>query len=210
MAPSRKGSTPRIDYLVLDDLMRMDVPQKKIAEHFGVTQAAVSKAMKVLKTRTAAHLGAGPKRCPAVVDKNINSLQQLQKINTYANEMLDLLMRWGKGDPEAYRVLESNVDQEIMFGPPGSESKVLLSGNIRMKDPRELAVKVMGEIRAQLDLQLKLFQTLYDMQAVQEFQTEVIRIIGEIEPNARRRIIKRLHQRRALFQDVHPLGDSQS
>jgi hypothetical protein len=209
MAPSRKGSTPRIDYLKLDDLLQMGVPPKKIAEHFGVTGSAIRKATKVLKARTAAHLGSSPKRCPAVVDKNINSLEQLQKINTYANEMLDLLMRWGKGDPEAYRVLESNVDQEIVFGPPGSEKKMLLGGNIKMKDPRELAVRVMGEIRAQLDLQLKLFQTLYDMQAVQEFQTEVIKIIGEIEPNARRRIIKRLHQRRALFRDVHPLGDSQ-
>ena len=44
-----------------------------------------------------------------VVEKNLNTLDQLQKINTYANELLDLLMRWNKGDAEALQILESQV-----------------------------------------------------------------------------------------------------
>ena len=44
----------------------------------------------------------------------------------------------------------------------------------KLKDPRELALKAMAEIRGQLKLQLEIFQALYDMKAVQEFQQEVL------------------------------------
>ena len=62
----------------------------------------------------------------------------------------------------------------------------------------DLKLKTMAEIRGQLRLQLEIFQTLYDMKAVEEFQTEVLQTIGEIEPDVRNRIISKLSQRRAI------------
>ena len=68
----------------------------------------------------------------------------------------------------------------------------------KFKDPRELALKAMAEIRGQLKLQLEIFQTLYDMKAVQEFQQEVLTAIGEASPDVRSRIIDKLNQARAI------------
>jgi len=67
-----------------------------------------------------------------------------------------------------------------------------------MKDPRELALKAMAEIRGQLKLQLEIFQCLYDMKAVQEFQNEVLTAIGDAAPDVRDRIIHNLNQKRAI------------
>jgi hypothetical protein len=57
---------------------------------------------------------------------------------------------------------------------------------------------VMAEIRGQLRLQLEIFQTLYDMKAVEEFQREVLSAIGEASPEVRNAIIGRLNQKRAI------------
>jgi hypothetical protein len=66
------------------------------------------------------------------------------------------------------------------------------------KDPKELALKCMQEIRSQLKLQLEIFQTLYDMQAVAEFQREVLQAIGDADLEIRDRIIRNLKERSAI------------
>ena len=71
-------------------------------------------------------------------------------------------------------------------------------GKITPKEARELALKTMSEIRGQLKLQLEIFQTLYDMKAVQSFQAEVLKAIGEASPDVRQTIINNLRERRAV------------
>ena len=56
----------------------------------------------------------------------------------------------------------------------------------------------MAEIRGQLRLQLEIFQSLYDMKAVEEFQREVIDVIGSVSSDVRNQIVNRLGQKRAL------------
>jgi hypothetical protein len=56
----------------------------------------------------------------------------------------------------------------------------------------------MQEIRGQLKLQLEIFQALYDMQAVAEFQREVLEAIGDASPETRDRIIHNLKEKRAI------------
>jgi transposase len=65
------------------------------------------------------------------------------------------------------------------------------------KEP-DLKIKVMKEIRGQLKLQLEIFQCLYDMQSVQEFQAEVLDIIASVDPEVRDEIIYQLKKRSAL------------
>lgn len=65
------------------------------------------------------------------------------------------------------------------------------------KDP-SLKIKVMAEIRGQLKLQLEIFKALYDMEAVAEFQREVLTAIGEESPDVKNRIVKRLKESRSL------------
>ena len=108
--------------------------------------------------------------------------------------MLDLLIRWQNGDAEALRVLESQT-KKVVHGSGDKAEEVV---EIRMKDPRELALRCMAEIREQLELQNKIFETIYSLRHAEEFQQEILAAFGEVAPDVRQRIIKRLNQRRAL------------
>ena len=185
---------PIIDRVKLDHMLRKGKSQKEIAQFFGVTEGAISRAKRELNINVVKAVGL--ERAHEVIDKNLDAISQLQKINSYANELLDLLMRWNRGEDEALQILESQVKKVKVRG---SEEEVT---EYRFKDPRELALKAMAEIRGQLNLQLDIFKTLYDLQAVAEFQKEVLTAIGEVSADVRNRIIQRLKEGRTLRQSV--------
>jgi hypothetical protein len=185
---------PKIDRVKLNQMLRDGKPQSKIAQVFGVTEGAISKAKKELNVAVVRNVAL--ESAHKVVDKHLDTIGQLQKINQTANELLDLLMRWNRGDEEALQILESQVRRVKVRG---SEEEVT---EYKFKDPRELALKAMAEIRGQLNLQLDIFRTLYDVQAVAEFQKEVLAVIGEVSADVRDRIIQKLKESRALRQSV--------
>ena len=179
-----------ISIIELERLLSQGNGVSEIARKMGVTKGAVSKKLKALNiaiTKNVAMHHAGE-----IVEKKINAIEQLQKINDYANELLDLLMRWNRGDEEALQILESQVRK---IRVKGFEEEV---SDYKFKDPRELALKAMAEIRSQLSLQLDIFKALYDMTAVAEFQKEVLTAIGEVAPNVRDKIIHNLQKARAI------------
>jgi transcriptional regulator with XRE-family HTH domain len=183
---------PKIDIIRLDRMLQAGKTQHEIAQHFGVTDGAISKAKKQLSACIVKNVAL--ENAHKIVNQNLNAVEQLQKINDYANELLDLLMRWNRGDEEALQVLESQVStKQVRIG-----KEVEFIKEFKFRDPRELALKAMGEIRGQLNLQLEIFKTLYDMKAVEEFQQEVLEAIGEVSRDVRARIVSRLNQRRAL------------
>ena len=185
---------PKIDRVKLNRMLRAGKSPKEVAEHFGVSQAAICKARKGLNVAVVKNVVL--ESAHKVVAEHLDTIGQLQKINQNANELLDLLMRWNRGDSEALQILESQVRKVKV---QGKEEEVK---EYRFKDPRELALKAMQEIRGQLNLQLDIFKNLYDVQAVAEFQKEVLSAIGEVSPDVRDRIIKRLKESRALRQSV--------
>jgi predicted transcriptional regulator len=183
-------SGKKISNLELDQLVREGNGVSEIARKLKVSKSAVSKRLKALKVAitkdvTLHHAGE-------IVEKKLDAIGQLQKINDYANELLDLLMRWNRGDKEALQILEGQVRKVKVRG---SEEEVT---EYKFKDPRELALKAMAEIRGQLALQLEIFKTLYDMAAVAEFQKEVLAAIGEVAPDVRSNIIHNLQKARAI------------
>jgi len=181
--------TAKIDRIKLSQMLRTGKPQVEIARAFGVTKAAITKARKELNITVVKNVAL--ETAHRVVDKNLNAVEQLQKINDYANELLDLLMRWNRGDTEALQILESQKKVRVK----GSEEELT---EYRFKDPRELALKAMAEIRGQLSLQLDIFKTLYDVEAIAQFQHEVLDAIAEVSPNVRDRIIRRLKESGSL------------
>ena len=185
---------PKIDRVKLNQMLRAGKSPKQVAEHFGVSQAAICKARKGLNVAVVKNVVL--ESAHKVVAEHLDTIGQLQKINQNANELLDLLMRWNRGDSEALQILESQVRKVKV---KGSEEEV---AEYKFKDPRELALKAMQEIRGQLGLQLDIFKTLYDVQAVAEFQKEVLSAIGEVSPDVRDRIIKRLKEGKALRRSV--------
>ena len=179
-----------VDKVKLSQMLRNGASQRECAKHFNVSPGRISQIRKELNISIVKNIAL--ENAGRIVDKNLNAVTQLQKINDYANELLDLLMRWNRGDKTALQILESQVRYVKVNG---EEEPVK---EFKMKDPRELALKAMAEIRGQLRLQLEIFQTLYDMKAVEEFQTEVLTAIGDVEPDVRNRIISKLNQRRAI------------
>lgn len=186
---------PKIDRVQLSRMLKSGKSQKEVAQFFHVTEAAISRAKKELNINVVKAVAL--ERAHQVIDHHLDTIGQLQRINSDANELLDLLMRWNRGDEGALQILEGQVRKVRVRG---EEKEV---EEFRFKDPRELALKAMQEIRGQLSLQLDIFKTLYDVQAVAEFQKEVLIAIGEVEPSVRDRIIKRLKESRALRQSVH-------
>ena len=181
---------PKIDKLKLYQILSSGKSQKEAAQLFGVSKSAICKVAKNLNIGVVKNVAL--ETAHKVVEKNINTLAQLQKINNDANELLDLLMRWNKGDNEALQILESQVRRVKV---KGSEEEIT---EYRFKDPRELALRCMAEIRGQLNLQLDIFKTLYDVEAIAEFQKEVLSAIEEVSPDVRNTIIRRLKERKAL------------
>lgn len=181
---------PKIDKIKLNRLLSSGKSQKEVAQVFGVTEGAISKAVKGLNIAVVKNVAL--ENAHKVVQKNLNTLAQLQKINAYANDLLDLLMRWNKGDSDALQILESQVRRVRI---KGKEEEIT---DYRFKDPRELALKAMAEIRGQLGLQLDIFKTLYDVEAIAEFQKEVLSAIEEVSPDVRNAIIRRLKERHTL------------
>ena len=83
-----------------------------------------------------------------MVREHINASQQLRKVNRSANELLDLLMAWHRGDNAALQILESQVSgKKVRIG-----RKEEIIKEYKFKDLRELAIKVMDTIKGQLSL----------------------------------------------------------
>ena len=183
---------PIIDTIRLNKMLSSGKSSKECAEHFGVSPAAISKAKKNLDIAVVKNVAM--ENAHRVVDKNLNAIHQLQKINDHANWLLDHVMKWVKGDNAAIQVLEKNVRKVNV----GTREEPEIIDEFKFKDPHEIALKAMAEIRGQLKLQLDIFQTLYDMKAVEEFQTEVLTAIGDTAPDVRDRIIHKLAQKRVI------------
>jgi hypothetical protein len=118
--------------------------QKEAAQVFGVTEGAISRAVKTLNIGVVKNVTL--ESAHKVVEKNLNTLDQLQKINAYANELLHLLMRWSKEDKVAIQILESQV-RKVKIGK--SEDFVK---EFKFKDPWELALKERQALRGTSDM----------------------------------------------------------
>jgi hypothetical protein len=146
---------PRVDICKLDRMLRAGKPVKQCAKYFNVTPGAISQHKKNLNIAVVKNVAL--ENAHRAVEKSLNTIEQLQKINKQANRLLD------------------DLEQKP-----------------------EMKLKIMGEIRGQLKLQLEIFQTFYNMQTIQEFQMEVLSIIKSINKEAGDAIIRRLQEKQAL------------
>jgi len=182
----------KIDLTELAALLDQGRGNTECAKVFGVSPAAITQAKRRLGRAVVKDVTL--EKAHLFVERNLDAVEQLRKINENANELLDLCMRWQRGDDVALRILETQV-KKVLVGK-GEDAEVVKE--YKFKDPRELALKAMAEIRSQLKLQLEIFQSLYTMQAVKEFQQEVLAAIGAASPDVRDAIIHELTQKHAV------------
>jgi hypothetical protein len=104
----------------------------------------------------------------------------------------------------AHQVVDRNLNAVDQLLNINRKANTLLEVAIQAND-HDTTLKAMREIRGQLELQLEIFKTLYDIQAVADFQREVLTAIGEVDSGVRNLIINRLKEGRALRQsaDIH-------
>lgn len=150
----------RIKIIEMNQMLRAGKKVKEVAKHFNVTASAISQAKKELNISVIKNVAL--ENAGRIVDKNLNAVDQLQKINDQANKIIDDL---SKSSDRA---------------------------------DRGLILKACREVQNQLKLQFEIFQILYDMRAVQEFQNAVLETIAEVEESVRDRIIQRLNEKSAI------------
>jgi transcriptional regulator with XRE-family HTH domain len=166
--------------------------QTKAAKELGVSRQAVSKRLQEIRGKTTRVIVA--KKVEQVIDRKIDAMDQLNRINDYTNEILDLVMAWGRGDDEALQVLESQIKKrKVRVGNEKIEVQ-----EFKLKDPREIALRACGEIRNQIKLQFEIFQALYSLQEVEVFQKTVLEVLGEVSPEMRSTFVRKLNARRSI------------
>ncbi len=141
----------------------------EIARRLNVSKGAVSQRLKRLKLAVAKDICL--RSAGEIVRGEINALHQFQSMNEKANELLE-------------RALDSL----------GADDPSCAEG----ADSREIALKIMREIRGQLKLHTHMIESLNNMKMVADFQTEVLEAVGEASPDLRERIVKKLRERRAV------------
>ena len=97
----------------------------------------------------------------------------------------------------AHQVVDKNLNAVDQLLNINRKANTLLEVAIQAKD-HDTTLKAMREIRGQLELQLEIFKTLYDLEAVAEFQREVLTAIDEVDRDVRDRIVQRLKENKAL------------
>ena len=184
---------PKIDKVKLNKLLRSGKSQKEIAQVFGVSEGAVSKAKQALSVQVVKSVVL--ENAHRVVDQNLNAVQQLYNVNRVANQLLDELTGEDKTINRMVKAVEGSLNYE---GDLSKQKEHIRRIILKVNQDRLTALKACAEIRNQLKLQLEIFQTLYDMKAVEEFQKEVLTAIGEVSPDVRNAIVNRLSQKRAI------------
>jgi hypothetical protein len=180
----------KISNLVLEQLVKEGNGVSEIAKKLGVTKGAVSKRLKALdvaitKNVTLHHAGK-------IVERKIDTIGQLLKINDYANELLDGLMHSDRKDDPAALIPGDQNPNMSSFDWEEDDS------DFKPKERGELALRAMAEIRSQLKLQLEIFNSLYNLTAAAEFQKEVLESIGTVSRETKERIIRNLQKSRAI------------
>ena len=103
-----------------------------------------------------------------VVDEQLTATARLERVQRVIDDELTWAVQQARGD--------------------GGDRRALV----------DVILKLSGEVRQQLGLQLEISRTLVDLRVVKEFQETVVEAIQEESPDTARRIIGRLKERRAL------------
>jgi hypothetical protein len=161
----------KIDDIKLKRMIRDGKTIKHCAQHFGCAVPAIHGRLKAMQVVVSRSMTMNPQRAAKVSDESFDAVERLKRIHKSAMDMLEQLegVQSGKVAPE--------------------ELAPLLSGKTSVA---EAQIKVLAEIRKQLDLAHGIFKSLYDMRQVQKFQAVVIEELQRADPVIAKRIIDRL------------------
>lgn len=187
-----------VDKVKLSQMLRNGASQRECAKYFSVSPGRISQIRKELNISVIKNVAL--ENAGRIVDKNLNAVAQLQRVNEVANQLLDELIGEDRVIDRMVKAVEGSLVYE---GDPAKLKEHIRQVILRVNQDKNTALKACSEIRGQLKLQLEIFEALYNMKAVEEFQTEVLTTIGEASPEVRNAIISKLNQRRIIRQSVN-------
>ena len=123
----------------------------------------------------------GLKHAVIMAKKQIDFGNQLLKAAQAADKLLNRLN-------VAFETREKDLQKAV-------DIKDIIQINKRGMFDEDLSVKVMAEIRQQVAIWHNIRKDLFSMQQVSEAFNEIIEVIGELAPDARAKIVKRLRQK---------------
>jgi uncharacterized protein YerC len=141
---------PKIDRVKLNQMLREGKPQKEVAQFFGVSEGAISKAKKELNIAVVKNTAL--ETAHQIVQKELDVVDQLYKSNKRINEIAEDLMAKIRGEKTGTLAVQGNI-------------------RLVLKEFEE-------ERRKQLNFQMEIFKTLSDFKLIAEFQKEVVDLIG--------------------------------
>jgi hypothetical protein len=193
------GRKKAIDPVKLVQLIREGHTRRQCAEYFNVTMDAVKHA----ESRIKKSIATVPK-VQEVSDEGhgLDAMKQLTSINGMILTELDrchaLISR-----EEAKIAISDTLVGELEKNPQDQNLRAqvdkLLKDNFKgVLAAQNNVINMSGEIRKQIELQLKIAETLYSIQMMQEFQSEMITLLKEVDPFVAQKFKAKLVERRQL------------
>ncbi|MGE4553718.1 MAG: hypothetical protein AB7D57_11435 [Desulfovibrionaceae bacterium] len=173
----------RIDSELLVDLVvRREWTQARAAEFFGVTAAAVSRALK--RAQAAVNRDVAMRTAPVLLEAQVETGARFEALVQQAEKLLGMFKLVVEGDPYDAEVLQAKDRLRRLAGPKGNLA--------------DLAVKLMGEARKQVEFWFAVQSKIFDLRQVADFQRVVMEEIGKVDPELQRRIVARLTEVQAF------------
>lgn len=196
------------DISKLKDLHAKGLGVTQIAKQLGVSKSTISKQLKRLNLAATKNIIV--EQAPKFVEKKLDALDQLYHINTVANKILDELTGEEQTTKRMVQAVQAVLDYEK--DPTKDKLKNLKALILRINQDKNTAIKACAEIRAQLGLQLDIYQTLHDIKVVAEYHEALIELLRRTSPKLRDEFLKLLDERQAVrralrAKPVKPLDD---
>jgi transposase len=190
----------KIDENVMMQMYRDGKNAADIARHFGCTYMAVVN----MKKRVEGRLLRVPDVSGSQLSRqNIDTVAQLKLMNEHVLKELKRSQRLI--DREDKLVIEyDRLEKQVKKDPTNNELiqklKVAYAG-VSVPDILKIQTNIIaisGEVRKQIELQVKIFETIYNVTMVSEFQEEIIELLRQVDPVLKDQIIKKLKERRNI------------
>jgi hypothetical protein len=201
----RKSGRPRNELINDAQLMKMlgeRKTHKQCADEFGVTIWAVQMAVRRIKKSIAA-----PVVKTESEENSIDAIKQLSDINKTIVDQLQrcnkMIVREESVTAKLDKLYDDMLDDKKDVSPEMQDVQAAIERRWGNNIKSVLAIQSnlitsSGEIRKQIELQLKIAEAVYNVQMMQEFQGEIIGLLREVDPMIAQRFINKLKERRSI------------
>ena len=141
------------------------------------------------------------------IDRAILRGESFRRISTQFDVSSEAVRRHKNGDHIGRKIAITEYETKVEYGSSifAQIDKINRDANAlldkAMSEATEnpsIAIQAMREIRNQMDLLIDIRQALYDIKNVQEFQQEIISVLGEISAKERDKFIRKLKERQGI------------